>query len=62
MKIRKKKDSENPKKEMKALIFSKNLNKKNKTNSQKDHEFVYKSQERREEECSGENRREEEEK
>lgn len=47
---------------MKDLIFSKNLNKKNKTNSQKDHEFVYKSQERRGEECSGENRREEEEK
>jgi len=41
---------------MKDLIFSKNLNKKNKTNSEKDHELVYKSQERRGEECSGENR------
>jgi len=52
---KKKKDSENPKKEMKDLIFSKNLkklNKKNKMDSHRDHEFAYKSQDR-----SGENRK-----
>jgi len=45
---------------MKDLIFSKNLNKlnkKNKTDSHRGHEFAYKSQERNGEECSRENRR-----